>query len=122
MVTGLLALAAALQQQPQQAAPAPALAASPIARIELATGPEVALTAGDSMKIQARALDASGQPVPNATLRYFPAGGRFEGGVDSTGMIGGQVADLELAKSRKDLADGRRPKRLDDVQHDGLAP
>lgn len=86
MLTGFLALTAMLQQA-QQAAPAPALAPSPIARIEIATGPEVTLTAGDSMQIQARALDANGQPVPNALLRYFPAGGRFEGAVDSTGLV-----------------------------------
>ena len=85
MLTGLFALAAVLQQAPQ-AAP-PALAESPIARIEVATGPEVTLTAGDSLMIQARALDANGQPVPNATLRYFPAGGYFEGRVDSLGMV-----------------------------------
>jgi hypothetical protein len=87
MLTGLLALAAVLQQAPPTQAPAPALAPSPIARIEIATGSEVTLAAGDSLLIQARALDANGQPVPNAMIRYFPAGGRFEGRVDSLGMI-----------------------------------
>lgn len=85
MLTGLFVLAAALQQQPQ-AAPV-SLAPSPVARIEIATGPEVTLAAGDSLRIQARAVDADGRPVPNATLRYFPQGGYFEGEVDSAGMV-----------------------------------
>jgi hypothetical protein len=33
-----------------------------------------------------------------------------------------QITDLELPDTAKDLADGRRPKGIDDVQHDGLAP
>ena len=86
MLTGFLMLAASLQQAQQQAPP-PALAPSPIARLELATGPEVTIMAGDSMLLNARPLDASGQPVPNAKVRYFLAGGYFEGGVDSLGMV-----------------------------------
>src|SRR5690606_5468358 len=86
MLTGLLLMAAALQQGAPQAPP-PALAPSPIARIELATGPDITITAGDSLRLDARPVDASGQPVPNARLRYFRVGGHFEGAVDSTGMV-----------------------------------
>ncbi|HEU5050387.1 MAG TPA: hypothetical protein VFU00_08705 [Gemmatimonadales bacterium] len=86
MLTGLLMVAAALQQGQQQA-PAAGLAPSPIARLELAAGPEVTLTAGDSLLLQARPLDSSGRPVENARVRFFPAGGYFEGAVDSTGMV-----------------------------------
>ncbi len=86
MLTGFFILAASLQQAAQQTPP-PALAPSPIARLELATGPEVTMTAGDSMLLSARPLDASGKPVPDARVRYFLAGGYFEGGVDSLGMV-----------------------------------
>ena len=86
MLTGFLILAASLQQAPQQT-PAPALAPSPIARLELATGPEVTMTAGDSVLLSARPVDASGKPVAEARVRYFLAGGYFEGGVDSLGMV-----------------------------------
>ena len=86
MLTGLLALAAALQQQPAPATQA-GLAPSPVARIALASGPRVSIAAGDSMKLDAQALDASGKPVPNATVRYRFAGGRFEGSVDSMGLV-----------------------------------
>jgi hypothetical protein len=86
MLTGLLALAAVLQQQPAPAAPA-GLAPSPVARIAMASGPRVSIAAGDSMQLDAKALDASGNPVPNATLTYRSAGGRFEGSVDSTGLV-----------------------------------
>ena len=89
MLTGLVAVLALTQQSAQtpQAAPAAALAPSPVARIELASGPEVTITAGDSMRLNARAVDSAGRPVPNATLRYLLSGGRFEGRVDSTGMV-----------------------------------
>ena len=86
MLTGLLALAAVLQQQPAPAEQA-GLAPSPVARIAMASGPRVSIAAGDSMKLDAQALDASGKPVPNATIRYRFAGGRFEGSVDSMGLV-----------------------------------
>ncbi|HEX6643793.1 MAG TPA: Ig-like domain-containing protein [Gemmatimonadales bacterium] len=95
MLTGFLIVAAALQQGQQQQAPAAALAPSPIARLELAAGPEVTITAGDSLLLSARPLDANGRPVENARVRYFTAGGYFEGSVDSLGMVrSGSTGDL----------------------------
>jgi hypothetical protein len=62
------------------------LPASPVARIEIA--PRVReVTAGDSVRLHARALDASGKPVPNARLVYAMRGGQGEGEIDSTGML-----------------------------------
>ena len=88
MLTNVVALLALSQQSAQPPTPqAAALAPSPVARIELASGPEVTITAGDSMRLNARAVDSAGRPVPNATLRYLLSGGRFEGRVDSTGLV-----------------------------------
>ena len=85
MIFSTLAVLAVLQQGTTQQ-PAPT-APSPIARIEVLPGTSLQMPAGDTLRITARALDVNGQPVPDATVRYFGAGGRFEGKVDSTGLI-----------------------------------
>ena len=69
-----------------QQATAPAQA-SPIARIVVTPGLKVTVPAQDSIRISASAVDAEGKPVPGATVQYFSSGGRFEGSVDSTGMV-----------------------------------
>ena len=71
-----LLLAALLVQQPATP-PAPALPASPIARLVI-TPEKPSMIAGDSLRIVAVALDSAGRPVTNATINYFGAGGRFE--------------------------------------------
>ena len=85
MLTGLLALAALMQQAPQS--PTSSLAASPVSRVAFASGSELTMVAGDSVRLAARALDASGEPVPNASIRYFLTGGYFEGSVDTSGLV-----------------------------------
>ncbi|MEO8449636.1 MAG: Ig-like domain-containing protein [Gemmatimonadota bacterium] len=72
MVFGVLFL---LVQQPQQAAP----------RIEI-TPAQAEVQVGQSLKMSARVLDASGNPVPNAKVAWFGGG---DGSVDSTGMVTG---------------------------------
>lgn len=86
LLNAVLLLATLQQGAPQQAAPA-ALAPSPIARLEVSPGTSLQMPAGDSLQLSVKALDAEGQPVPDASIRFFGAGGRFEGTVDSTGMI-----------------------------------
>ena len=87
MLLNAVILLAALQQgAPAQVAPA-AQAPSPIARLEVLPGTSLQMPAGDTLRLTARALDANGQPVPDATIRFFGAGGRFEGKVDSTGLV-----------------------------------
>jgi plastocyanin len=65
-----------LQQTPT---PPPA-----IAKVEV-TPAAGELEIGHTLKISARALDANGQPVANAQIRYFV--GSDNGEVDSTGMV-----------------------------------
>ncbi len=50
-------------------------------------GTSLQMPAGDSLQLSVKALDADGQPVPDVSIRFFGAGGRFEGTVDSTGLI-----------------------------------
>ena len=76
---------AALQQGAPP--PTPPAAPSPIARIEVLPGTSLQMPAGDTLRLVARALDANGQTVPGATIRFFGAGGRFEGTVDSAGLV-----------------------------------
>ena len=45
------------------------------------------VVAGDSLRLRAQLLDASGSPVANARIMFVSAGGNFEGSVDSTGLV-----------------------------------
>lgn len=80
----LLAMLAALQQQPA-AAPTrhPALAK---VTIEPA---EVAVQVGDTVRLRVTAADSGGRTVKDVTVRWFQSGGYFEGRVDSTGLVTG---------------------------------
>ena len=81
-----IALLALLQTPPVQA-PAPnTLPASPVARI-LVKPTNRSVTAGDSVRLTAEALDASGRPIPNAIIRFVAAGGEGQAAIDSTGML-----------------------------------
>ncbi len=73
----MIALLLALQAQP----------ASPIAKLVVQPGLKVTMPAQDTMRITATAIDSGGKPVPNAIVRFFGQGGRFEGEVDSTGLV-----------------------------------
>ena len=75
----ILLSAALLQATPQ-------LPASPVTRIEIT--PRVrTIVAGDSMRFQARALDANGKVVPDAHISFTMRGGSGEGSIDSTGFV-----------------------------------
>jgi hypothetical protein len=82
-----LILLGALFQQAPAAPPPPAATPSPIAKVVVSPGPKVTVPAGDSLQLAVQVLDAAGKPVPNATVRFFASGGRFEGGVSETGMV-----------------------------------
>ncbi|WP_145978935.1 hypothetical protein [Gemmatimonas phototrophica] len=43
--------------------------------------------AEDTLRFSARVLDANGQVVPGATIRFIAAGGRFEGTVEPSGLV-----------------------------------
>jgi hypothetical protein len=67
-------------------APTQGLPASPVARI-VVTPAEPTVTAGDSLRLRAEALDASGKPVPNARVLWFRASFVLEASLDSTGLL-----------------------------------
>jgi hypothetical protein len=70
----------------QQPAPAQELPASPIADIVVTPRAPV-LSAGDSLRLDAQPRDGNGRPIEGAMVRFIAAGGRFEGTVDSTGLV-----------------------------------
>ena len=58
----------------------------------------MAVQVGDTVRLTARALDASGRPVKDVSVRWFQSGGHFEGRVDSTGLVtGGSTGTLNLS-------------------------
>ncbi len=90
----LLAMLLVLQQPAQQpvappVAPPPpvaARAASPIARVQVEPG-DVAVQAGDTVRLRAIAYDSSGRVLGGATTRWFQASHGFEGRVSDDGLV-----------------------------------
>ena len=76
----LIALLASVAMQTQQPAANQGL------RIEVQPANPV-VVAQDTLRLRARVLDARGQPVPNAQIRFIAAGGRFEGEVEENGLL-----------------------------------
>jgi hypothetical protein len=67
--------------------PAVAAAQAPaVARIAVTPAKPV-MTAGDTLRLSAQALDAAGKPVEGVRVRFQGQGGRFEGEVDSLGLV-----------------------------------
>jgi hypothetical protein len=83
IVIGLVAVLIA--QQPQPSAQ-PQLPPSAVAEVVVTPNGAV-LTPGDTIRFRAEARDAAGQPVANARIVFRAGGGRFEGSVDTTGLV-----------------------------------
>jgi hypothetical protein len=82
------------QQQPGQPSSLPP---SPIARIVITPARRVVVV-GDTMRLTAQAVDANGNPLPDASIQFLPAGAWFEGSVDSTGLVtSGATGTLPVA-------------------------
>lgn len=86
MLTLALAFASVLQQQPATGSSPANAASNPVARIVISPARPV-VEAQDTLRLTAEALDADGRPVPGVRLKFVPVGGRFEGSVDSTGLV-----------------------------------
>jgi plastocyanin len=65
-----------VQAQPQDT--------SPIARVEV-TPPTADVEVGQTLQLGVRVLDETGNPVPDAKVRWFDGGG--QGSIDSTGLL-----------------------------------
>ena len=97
----------ALLQPPTPAEPR-TLPASPVARI-IVTPAARTVTAGDSIQLSAEAVDAAGQPIRNAIIRFQPTGGEGVAGIDSTGrIIASSVGKIPINVVA--LVPGARPK------------
>jgi hypothetical protein len=94
----LLALTALLLQQPAPAVTPPQLPPSPVTRIELSPATRT-ITAGDSVRLTLRALDANGTVVPNAVVQVTLRGGGGEGTVrpETLWLIASSVGKFPLA-------------------------
>lgn len=66
--------------------PAVQSASQPVARVEV-TPTASAIKVGDTIRLAAVAFDSSGARLDSVRLRWFMSGGRFEGRVDSTGLV-----------------------------------
>jgi hypothetical protein len=92
MPTPLLALLLVLQQPAQQSTPG-------IARVAITPASPV-VVAGDTLRLHARAVDASGRPIEGAVILFHPGAMSFEAHVDSTGLVtAGAVGTLPVVVS-----------------------
>ncbi len=103
LLTALLPALLVLQQPAQGQ-----LATSPVARIEVQPASRT-ITAGDSVRLMIRALDASGAPLPNAVLYVQLRGGEGEGALDpaSGWLVASSIGKFPLALSA--TVPGSRP-------------
>jgi hypothetical protein len=85
MLSALL-LASLIQQGQQAQQQQAALPPSPVARIEV-TPANPTVNAQETLQLRARALDANGNVVSAARIRFTGAGARFEGSVSDSGLI-----------------------------------
>jgi len=92
----MLALGLLLVVQQPSTPPAP-LPPSPIAKVVITPAVQ-SLTAGDTVRLSARAVDSAGRELTAAVIRFVGAGGRFEGRVDSSGLVtAGSTGTLGVA-------------------------
>jgi len=91
---GVLPLLALALQQPTELPP------SPVKRIEVRPSTRT-ITAGDSVQLDVRALDANGAPVPGAVLYAKMLGGEGEGTIrpESFWLVASSVGKFPLAFS-----------------------
>ena len=113
----VLALAL-LTQQPAPQAQAPAMPASPVARI-VVTPARPVVTAGDTLVLRGEAQDSAGQPVAGARVRCF--GGMFEGHLDTANVVHAGFRGIIHARCTAQVA-GSRPARPQDVFVQVVAP
>ncbi|HKW10756.1 MAG TPA: Ig-like domain-containing protein [Gemmatimonadaceae bacterium] len=100
MPTPILALLLVMQQPAQQSTPT-------IVRVAVTPASPV-VVAGDTLRLHARALDASGRPIEGALILFQAAGGYFEAHVDSAGLVSsGAVGTLPIVVSA--VAPGAKP-------------
>src|SRR3989449_316142 len=91
-------------QQPAPAAPPPPAPTlpQPIARVAVRPA-EFALKVGDTLRLAAVAYDSAGKVMADVVIRWFTSGGRFEGKVDSTGLVSaGATGTLNVAAIASD--------------------
>ena len=87
-----LVLLATLQQQQAVTARAPG-----IAKVTIQPA-EVAVQVGDTVRLVATATDSAGRRMRDVTVAWFQAGGRFEGKIDSTGLVSaGSVGSMTVS-------------------------
>lgn len=93
MLLATLALAAGLQAVSQDTA----AARQDDARL-VVTPANPVITPGDTLRLHAEVHDAAGETVPGISIRYTPAGGRFEGTVGEDGtVVGGSTGTVRVA-------------------------
>src|SRR5581483_11766014 len=81
--------------------------AQAVARVTV-TPAAPSVVAGQTLKLRAEALDASGRPVPNAVIKFQQTAAQFEGVVDDTGFVSaGAVSTIPVTVTA--VVPGQKP-------------
>lgn len=93
----IVALSLLIQQPVTPPTPsAPPLPPSQVARVALVPA-TAAIQVGDTVRLRPVAYDSAGAELAVSSARWFTSGGRFEGRVDSTGLVtGGSPGTLNV--------------------------
>lgn len=67
------------------------------------------ISIGDTVRLRATAYDAAGQLVPGVAVRWLQSGGRFEGAVDSIGLVTGGATGTIVATAMVRAVGSVRP-------------
>ncbi|MBL8986476.1 MAG: Ig-like domain-containing protein [Gemmatimonadetes bacterium] len=70
---------------------------------------KASISIGDTLRLRARVVDASGATVSGGTIQWFQSGGAFEGAVDSTGLVTAGATGTIVATVVYRPAGGGRP-------------
>ncbi len=82
-------------------------AGAPVARVEIRPS-DVAVQVGDTIRLTVSAFDSSGARLSDIRVRWFQSAGRFEGSIDSTGLVtAGSTGALRLSALVSHRSGGR---------------
>ena len=92
-----------------------------VARI-VVTPAAPSVVVGETVRLEAQAVDSAGRVVPNATIRFQRSGGIFEGGVDQSGVVSAGAPGT-LTVNISAIVEGQRPviRRVTIPVHPGPA-
>src|SRR6187402_3562251 len=90
------------------AVPAALRAQQPTVAKIIVTPASPTVVVGETVRLEAQAVDSAGHVVPNVTIRFQRSGGIFEGGVNQTGVVSAGAPGT-ITVNISAIVEGQRP-------------